>query len=162
EPGFEAGGGEGVLDGMMVTASSFDGDEDIEDSVLGHRLADEGGRRFELDAVVRDLGRRDEDLAVEIGEHPFGACLGTVDADDAKMFGADLLDAWMDDTAWLVNKLGVARPGPLGGALGRHQDYLRKEPWGSQVSHGSPVIFSPKTTYQGTQLFCRPFSDGRV
>jgi hypothetical protein len=51
---------------------------------------------------VGDGRRRDADAAVEVGEEELGARLGAVDADDAEVFGPDLLDAWMQHAARLA------------------------------------------------------------
>ena len=56
-----------------------------------------------------DGGGRDEDVAVEVGEHQLGARLGTVDADDAEVLGTDVLDAWVEHAARLGD--GRARHG---------------------------------------------------
>ena len=70
---------------------------------VGEGLADLGDGGVEVGAVVGDRGGRDEDAAVEVGEQELGACLGAVDADDAEVFGTDLLDARMKDAARLAD-----------------------------------------------------------
>ena len=50
-----------------------------------------------------DGGGRDEDAAVEVGEQQLGACLGAVEADDAEVFGSDLLDARVEHAAGLAD-----------------------------------------------------------
>jgi hypothetical protein len=45
----------------------------------------------------------DEDAAVEVGEEELGACLGTVEADDAEVFGTDQLHGRVQHTAELAN-----------------------------------------------------------
>ena len=59
-------------------------------------LADLGDHRVEARLVVFDHGGGDEDAAVEVGEHPLGAGLGTIDGHDAEVLGADLLDPGME------------------------------------------------------------------
>src|ERR1700741_3194014 len=104
EPNFEAALGEGVLDGMVIASGAFYGDEDVGDAVLSHGRADLDDGEVQLDAVVGDLGGRHEDLAIEVGQHPFGPRLGAIDADDAEVFGPDLLHARMNDAARLLDE----------------------------------------------------------
>jgi hypothetical protein len=97
----EAGGGEGALDEAMIAAGAFDGDEAVEDVVFGEGLThlDDGG--VKCGTRVFDGGGRNQDAAVEISEQQLGANLGTVETDDAEVFGSDLLDAGMKQTARL-------------------------------------------------------------
>ena len=99
----EAGGGEGALHEAVIASGAFDGDEAVVELVRGEGLADLGDGGVESGAVVGDGGGRDEDAAVEVGEEELGACLGTVEADDAEVFGTDLLDAGMEDAAGLAD-----------------------------------------------------------
>ena len=80
DAGLEAGGGEGALDEAVIAAGAFDGDEAIVELVRGKGLADLGDGGVEVGSVVGDGGGRDEDVAVEVGEHPLGAGLGAVDS----------------------------------------------------------------------------------
>ena len=98
DAGLEAGGGEGALHEAVIAAGAFDGDEAVVELVRVEGLADLCDGGIEVGAVVCDGGGRDEDAAVEVGEEELGACLGTVEADDAEVFGPDLLDAGMEDT----------------------------------------------------------------
>ena len=79
----------------MVNTGSLDGDEHIAQVVLSDRLADPSDGRVEAWFVMLNLGGRDQDAAVEIGEHPLGACLGTIDSHDAEMLRPGLLNARM-------------------------------------------------------------------
>jgi hypothetical protein len=88
----------------VVDARPLDGDDDVGQGVLVDRPADRGDHGIEALAVVLDDGGRDEDAAVEVGEHPLGAGLGAIDSDDAEVLGPDRPDA------------GVERPGRLGEA----------------------------------------------
>src|SRR5579859_3627721 len=93
----EAGGGEGALDEAVVAAGAFDGDQAIAESVSvksGTNLGDGG---VEVGAVVGDDGGREEHLAVEVGEQELGAALVAIEADDAKVLGADQLHARVQD-----------------------------------------------------------------
>ena len=102
----EAGGGEGALDEAVIAAGAFDGDEAVAELVVGEGVADLGDGGVEVGTVVGDGGGWDEDAAVEVGEEELGAGLGTVEADDAEVFGSDLLDAWMQHAAGLADGSG--------------------------------------------------------
>src|SRR5262245_57817849 len=99
----ETGSGAGALDAAVVAAGACDGDETIAEVVGGKGPADLCDRVVEGGAVVGDDGGREEDAAVEVGEEELGASLGAVEADDAEVFRADLLDAWVEDAAWLAD-----------------------------------------------------------
>ena len=78
QAGLEVGLAEGVLHGPVVFAGAFDGDDEIGQVVLLHRLADAADARLEVAAVVRQGGRLQEHTAVEVGEEVAGAHFGTV------------------------------------------------------------------------------------
>ena len=40
-----------------------------------------------------------DDVTIEVGKHPFGACLGAIDADDAEMLGTDFLHSGLNEAA---------------------------------------------------------------
>ena len=69
-----------------------------------------------------DGGGRDEDVAVEVGEHPLGAGLGTVEADDAEVLGSDLLDARVKDAGRLLQDLARTGPRPFPSSCSGHVD----------------------------------------
>src|SRR5262245_47579345 len=48
--------------------------------------------------------RRDQDAAVEIGEHPLGAGLGTIDSHDAEVLRCGLLDPGMQGAGRFGNR----------------------------------------------------------
>ena len=98
----EAGRSEGALHDTVIAAGAFDGDEAVAELVRVEGLPDLSDGGFEVGTVVGDGSRRDEDAAVEIGAKELGACLGAVEADEAEVFGADLLDARMEDAARLA------------------------------------------------------------
>lgn len=107
-----AGAAEGVLDGAMISAGLFDGDENVAKLMLLHRLSDarDAGLKIGLN-VGHDRGR-DEDVAKEIAEDVLRAQLGAVDADDAEVLGSDGLDALMNLAMRLVHEelgRGLAR-----------------------------------------------------
>ena len=58
---------------------------------------------------VFDLSGCNEEAAVEVGEHPLGPGLGTIDADDAEVLRSDGLDPGSDHPARLVDGLGRGR-----------------------------------------------------
>ena len=102
----EAGGGEGALDEAVIAAGAFDGDEAVAELMVGEGLADVGDGGVEVGSVVGDGGGRDEDAAVEVGEEELGAGLGAVEAEDAEVFGSDLLDAGMKHPTGLADAGG--------------------------------------------------------
>ena len=102
DPGFKALGCECAFNWQVVDARPLDGDDHVAQAVTSDRLADLGDHGVEAMPVVFDHGGWDEDAAVEVGEHPLGASLGTIDGHDAEVLGSDLLDPRME------------RPGRLG------------------------------------------------
>lgn len=101
EPRFAAGFSEGTLHGSMIRAGHFDRDDVIADVMLFTRVTELCGGELQLSFLMLDLGWPDEDLSVEVTEHPLGSCLGTIDRDDAKAFRTDFPNTVLDNTAWL-------------------------------------------------------------
>ena len=89
----------------VVAAGAFHRHQQIMEGMLLQRLPDLGDGGLQGGAVVFDDRGRDEDIAVEVAEHPLGAGLGTIDADDAEVLGSDLLDAGVNDAGRLVQDL---------------------------------------------------------
>jgi hypothetical protein len=81
--------------------------------------------RVEGGAVVIHPSSREQDIAVEVGQHPLGASLGRIDGDDAEVLGPDRLDAGVDDPAGLLEKLREPGTGALAAARDGHRDYLQ-------------------------------------
>ena len=79
---------------------------------------------------VLNLGGWDEDPAVEIGEHPFGPSLGTIDTDDTEVLRADQLDTGTDHATGLVDGLGSGRGAFLGLGSASHGKNLLERVWG--------------------------------
>jgi hypothetical protein len=102
----ETGGGEGALHEAVIAAGAFDGDEAVAELVVGEGLADVGDGGVEVVAIVSDDGGRDEDAAIEVGKKQLGARLGAVEAEDAKVFGSDVLDARMKYAAGFADAGG--------------------------------------------------------
>ncbi len=151
----EAGGGEGALDEAVIAAGAFDGDEAVAELVLGEGVADLGDGGVEVGTVVGDGGGWDEDAAVEVGEEELGAGLGTVEADDAEVFGTDLLDAWMEHAARLAD--AVRSDDVTDGRLRVRVVAMRPASENRERAH--PILaagrsgegyFSVKPTYQGS------------
>jgi len=120
----EAGGGEGVLNRMVIAAGAFDGDQEVLQAVSLDGVAERGQSGLELAAVMGHEGRRYEDLAIEVAEHPLGAGLGGIDADDAEMFGADPLDSGVEGASRLLEHLRPARAALLSRTCSSHGNYL--------------------------------------
>jgi hypothetical protein len=91
----EASGGKGALGDAVIASGAFDGNDAIAELVCGKSLPDLCDGGVEAGTVVRNVGGWNEDTAVEVSEEELGAKLGAIEADDAEMFGTDLLDAWM-------------------------------------------------------------------
>jgi hypothetical protein len=107
----------------VIASGAFDGDDQVREGVPVPGVAQGPQRRLEAGLVVVDDGRRHEDSAVEVGEHPFGSGLGAVDADDPEVLWPDGLDPWMKDAPRLVDDVGLSstaflRPGRSGHAKG--------------------------------------------
>ena len=68
EAGVEAGLTKRQLDGAMIVAGAFDGDDDILEVVLAHGLTDAVDDGLEVAARVRHGGGFEEGAAVEVGE----------------------------------------------------------------------------------------------
>src|SRR5262245_43565303 len=95
DPDLEAGGGEGEAGeagGEVIASGPLDGDNEVGQAVFGGGPPDRGDGGVEVGPGVRGDGRKDEDFAIEVGEHPFAAGLGAVDADDAEVLGPGALD----------------------------------------------------------------------
>jgi hypothetical protein len=101
----ESAGGKGPGGRMMISARAFDGDDEIAQTTLLDRLAQGGDGGIEAGTVVFDDRRLDDHVAIEIRKHPFGSGLGAVDGDDAEVLGSDLLNAGMNDPAWLLQNI---------------------------------------------------------
>jgi hypothetical protein len=106
--GLGAGGGEGTLHNAVRAARAFDGDQAITELVLREGVANLRDRRVQGESRRSDNGGGKEDTAVAVGEEKLGACLGTVEAEDAEVFWADLLDAGVEHTARLAHRRGNA------------------------------------------------------
>jgi hypothetical protein len=112
----EAGGGEGALHEAVVAPRAFDGGQAVPELVAREGVPDFGDGGIERGAVVGDLGGRDQDAAVEVGEEELGADLGAVEAGDAEVFGPSQLDARVQHAAGLADTL--SRP-PVARAFAR-------------------------------------------
>jgi hypothetical protein len=95
-------------DEFVIPTRALDGDDQVTKVVLAHNVSDLRDRGGESGPVMLDHDRRNEDVSIEIGEHPFGTGLRTVHADDAESLGPDFLHTRMNDAARLVDQLGLA------------------------------------------------------
>lgn len=89
--GLKTSRSEGPLDEAMIAAGAFNGDDAISELEGGKGLPDLVHGGLEVESIVGDPGRRDEDAAIEIKQEEFGAGFGRVKADDAKVFRSDRL-----------------------------------------------------------------------
>ena len=86
-------GCESPLSQLVITPGLLQDHDVILDLVGSRDLADLGEGMIErVAAMVQDRGS-DQNLAIEVGQHPLGAGLGTIDGDDAEVLGADGSDA---------------------------------------------------------------------
>jgi hypothetical protein len=79
---------------------------------------------------VLNLGGWNENTAVEIGEHPLGPSLGTIDTDDTEVLRADRLDTGTDHATRLVDGLGSGKGTFLGLGSASHGKDLLERDWG--------------------------------
>src|SRR5260370_24029164 len=107
----ETSRGEGALHDPVIASGAFDGDHTVTDLVLVEGAPDVGDSGIKLGSVVLDHGRGDERTAVKVGEEEFGTDLVAVKADDAEVFGTDLLNAGMEHPARLADRDGDSAAG---------------------------------------------------
>ena len=81
---------------------------------------------------VLNLAGWNENPAIEIGEHPFGPSLGTIDTDDTEALWADHLDTGTDHSTGLVDSLGSGREAFLGFRSASHGKDLLERVWGEE------------------------------
>ena len=81
----------------MINACHLDRRNQVGDAQLATSEFDVACHRQQFSRVMFDVGRFDEYLAVEDAEHPLRPSLGAIDGDDAKVRGADLLDALLNE-----------------------------------------------------------------
>ena len=130
DPDLEARLGEGTLDGAVVASRPLDNHDLIPDPGLLQGGAKTLDHRSEACLGVLNLCGWDEDAAVEIGEHPFGPSLGTIDTDDTEVLRADPLDTGTDHATRLVDGLRSGRGAFLGLGSASHGKDLLESVWG--------------------------------
>src|SRR5579864_6249743 len=87
EADFVAVGREELLRHLMITTGPLDGDNEVAQIVLVAGRLELGTGGIEFRSIMFDRRGWDEDLTVEVTQHPLEAGFGTVDADDAEVFG---------------------------------------------------------------------------
>src|SRR5713101_3887789 len=147
-----AGGGQSLADDVVVTAGAFDGDNQVVQrmKLLGLTQAGDGG--FQVSAVMFDDGGRNQDVAKEVAQHPFGAGLGAIDTDDAEMLRADFLDPDMNDPRGFLLEMPGPPPRTLTYTSYGH-DGLPPRKLGNSNSlakQSGSDYFLAKPTYQGS------------
>lgn len=141
KPGVEACIAEGSPDDLVIGCGHLDTDDGVLESVLFDRFAKCVDGHAEVVASMFDGSGRDEDAAIEIGQHPLGAVFGTIDADDSEVFGAGLLDAGLNDPGRLTEDgLGQGLGEWCGTAFavfacGNHDNCLSVKKCSSNISH---------------------------
>jgi hypothetical protein len=103
DPDLEPGGGERAPRREVIASGPLDGDNQVSQMTIGDGLPElcEGG--VEVGPGVLDDGGRNECLTIEVGQHPFRAVLGTVDADDAEVLGPGGLDSGVQGAGWFLD-----------------------------------------------------------
>jgi len=102
DAGLETGGGKGALHDPVVAAGAFDGSQAVTELVLLEGLSDLSDGSVEGGSRMSDHRGRNEQTAVEVGEEELGTDLVAVKADDAEVFGTDLLNAGMEHPTGLA------------------------------------------------------------
>jgi hypothetical protein len=110
---------------VVVAAGPLHGDEHVAQIVRPACVLELGHGGVEFDTVVCHFRGRHEASAVIITEHPLEAGLGAIDADDAEVFGADVLDAGMNEAARLVDDRREPGTGAFAGTCCWHGSHLR-------------------------------------
>jgi hypothetical protein len=153
QAGLEAGLAEGELDRTMLFAGAFEGDHEVAQVVLADGLPEAIDGGLEVAALGGQGRGFEQDAAVAVGQEVAGAGLGTVDGDDAKVFGADALDARDKLAVRFLQQEGLAGWGVTGvGERGRRNSF-RVERWSwlnPKGSRGKTRVFlffaNPHTT----------------
>ena len=122
DTGLEASGGGGTLERPVIVASALDGNDEIAEVMVGPSLADLDQEVIESPSGVLDSCRWNEDVSIEISEHPLGTRLGTIDGDDAEVLGADLLYPGMDGSRGLGDRDGAPGPAHRSAGCNGHTD----------------------------------------
>src|SRR5438128_4183909 len=108
DAGLETGGGEGALHDTVIATRAFDGDQTVAQLVLREGVTDLSDGGVQSGSRMGNHGRGKDNATVEVGEEKLGASLGTVEAEDAKVFRTDLLDAGVEHAARLTHRRGNA------------------------------------------------------
>jgi hypothetical protein len=106
---FGTGFPESALDGAVIFTRTLNGHDVIPQVVLCKSLADAVNRSREISTRVPYRGWLDENFAVEIGKHVAGSCLGTVDANNAKVLRTNNLNTVREATRGLGQKANFGR-----------------------------------------------------
>src|ERR1700720_2122243 len=92
--------------------------------MLCHVLTELGGGRCQSNAVVLHGCEGEQDVAIEVAQHPLRAGLGTIDANNAKVLRSDLLDPGVNDAARLLQDLWTTGRRTFTAASDGHSDCL--------------------------------------
>ena len=95
--------------------------------MLGDCLTELSDGRCQRDAVVLHGREGEQDIAIEVAQHPLGARLGTIDADNAEVLRSNLLDPGVNDAAGLLQDLEAAGRRTFTAACDGHCDCLLRE-----------------------------------
>jgi hypothetical protein len=95
--------------GKVITPGAFHHNDEVAQLVRSDALADQGDAVIEGITLVVEKGGKDQDLAIEVGEHPLGAGLGAIDRDDAEVLRSHGSDAGRDDALRFTQVLQIPR-----------------------------------------------------
>jgi hypothetical protein len=154
DAGLETSGAEGALHDPVITAGAFDGDHAVADLVLLEGQPDLRDGGVEIGPVVLNHGRGDELAAVKVGEEELGTDLVAVKADDAEVFGTDLLHPGMEHATGLADRAGSSTAGrtTTGTSAGHRRSLPRKTLGSSHFrSWRSELVFLDKTHIPGVR-----------
>src|SRR5882762_7774965 len=100
----------GALDGPVIFAGAFNGHDQIAQIVLSVSLAHLIEECLEMPARMRNGLRRNQDRAVEIGEHELRPRFGAVEAEHAEVLRPDPLYPLADLPIGFLDEILASRP----------------------------------------------------
>ena len=109
DAGVETSSREGALDRAMVAAGALHGDHEVLDAVTADRAPDGGHSLIERRAMMLDERWGDDDMAVEVREHPLRPVLGAVHGNDPEVLRTDFLHPWGKHAIGFTDVAALAR-----------------------------------------------------
>jgi len=131
----------------MITAGTFHRHQAVVKTAGRQYLPDLSNRPIQTGAVVFDDGWRDDDVAVEVTQHPFGPGLGTIDTDNAEVLGPYLLHPRVDDPARFLQDLLGPGSRPFATASRSHGHASKKR------VRDNPILLDGSPEFSGFLYF---------